>query len=57
MRRTLVETAAGDLGRGLGHGQPDHGVGPLLRAPQALLHGAMEVWHAVCHRWERRTRR
>lgn len=56
MTPTLVETTTGVFSRGLGHSQPDHGVGPLLRGPQAVPHGAMEVWHAVCDRWERQTR-
>lgn len=56
MTPTLVETPAGVLSRGLGYSQPEHGVGPLLRAPQAVLHGAMEVRHPVGHRWERRRR-
>lgn len=57
MTHTVVKTTAGVLGGGLGYSQPDHGVGPLLRGPQAVLHGAVEVWHAVGNRWERRTRR
>ena len=56
MPRTLVETSTGVFGCSLGDSQPDNGVGPLLRGPQTVLHGAVEVWHGVGHRWDTRTR-
>lgn len=52
MQHTLVEMTAGVFGCSLSDSQPDHGVGPLLRGPQAVLHRAMEVWHGIGHRWD-----
>lgn len=52
MQPTLVETSTGVFGCDLRDSQPDHGVGPLLRGPEAFLHRTMEVWHGIGHRWD-----
>ena len=54
MQPTLVEVSAGHGCGGIGDGQPHSGVSPLLWGPQALPHGAVELWHGVGHRWSER---
>lgn len=47
---TLKEEAGRLGGRGgLGHGQPHHSVSSLLRAPQLVPHGSMEIRQGFSH--------